>query len=191
MGEEKPDYLIRDLAVIEPTLAQYNLYMDSTIDNERSAKSVAKSGYSGSEAVKSGISLLIERDPILANIVATALDCEAIHKRSVVMADRMINDGKAKSTVVVEYDMRYDIKPFKDTLENIEKVIKDLRIPSPTLIKHEYKKIADNEVKDLKLRKKVYSEIDSADVGEQFVKDEELEKIVDGQKKNIAKGKEV
>jgi len=183
-GEKPPDYLIRDLAVIEPTIKQYNLYMDSAIDNERSAKSVAKSGYSGSEAVKAGISLLIERDPILANIIATALDCQVIHKRAVVMADKMINDGKATVKPAIEYDMNYDIKPFKDNLANIKAVI-DLRIPSETLTKAEYKKIADNEVKDLKIRKKVYSEIDAADVGEKVVSDEELENILTGEKKKV------
>jgi len=178
-GDKIPDYLIRDLAVIEPTLAQYNLYMDSAIDNERSAKSVAKSGYSGSEEkVKSGVALIIERDPILANIVATAIDCETIHRRAIVMADRMINDGVAKSSIKVEYDKKYDIRPFKDTLEIIRQVVKDLKIPSETLTKTEYKKIADNEVKDLKIRKKVYSEIDAADVGEKVVSDMELENIL-------------
>ena len=190
-GEKPPDYLIRDLKVIEPTIAQYNLYMDSTIDNERSAKSVAKSGYSGSEAVKAGISLLIERDPILANIVATALDCESVHKRTVIMADKMINDGVSKAKIKVGYDMDYDIKPFKETLERIRTVVKDLRVPSPTLIKSMYKKIADNEEKDPKELKKMYSEIDSADVGEQFVRDKELETILADQKKNLAKGKDL
>lgn len=189
-GEKQPDYLIRDLAVIEPTLNQYNLYMDSAIDNERSAKSVAKSGYSGDEEkVKSGVALIIERDPILANIVATAIDCETIHRRAIVMADRMINDGIAKSQVKVEYDKKYDIRPFKDTLEIIRKVVKDLRVPSETLTKLEFKKIADNEVKDLKQRKKVYSEIDSADVGEQFVRDEEMENMLQDNNKFVNNNK--
>ena len=179
-GDEKPDYLIRDLQVIEPTLKQYQLYMDSAIDNERSAKSVSKSGYSGNEKVKSGVALIIERDPILANIVATAIDCETVHKRAIVMADRMINDGITRSQVKVEYDKKYDIRPFKDTLEIIKTVVKDLRIPSETLTKTEYKKVADNEIKDLKVRKKAYSEIDSADVGESFVKDEEMENMLKG-----------
>ena len=107
------------------------------------------------------------------------------------MADKMINDGNAKAKVVVEYDKDYDIKPFKETLERIATVVKDLRVPSPTLIKSLFKKVADNEVKDLKERKKIYGEIDSADVGEQFTRDEELETILSDQKKNLAKGKDL
>lgn len=182
-GKEKPEYLIRDLQVIEPTRKQYELYMEAAIDNERSAKSVAKSGYSGNEVAKSGIALMIEKDPIIANITATALDCEAIHKKIILMADRIINDGEQRATATVAYDKNYDMKPFQDTLANIKMIVKDLHIPSPTLTRELFKKVADNEIKDPKLQKLIANEIDVADVGEAYIKDQEIEEIINGTRK--------
>lgn len=181
-GEQRPDYLIRDLAVIEPALQLYHLYMDAAIDNEKAASSVPKSGYSGEEAVKAGIALLIERDPIMANIVATALDMESIHNRILIMADKMINDGQKNAKIKVHYDKDYDLKSFKEDLENLKMIKNEIRVPSKTLMEEEYKKVVVNEVKDKKTQKKCFVEIEEADEGDMFMRDEQLEGMLNQNK---------
>jgi hypothetical protein len=120
---QKPAYLVRDLETIQPAVEQYRAYMSAAFDNEKSAKSVAKEGYGGADAAKSGFALLIEREPIMANIVATALDMQEIHRRVLHMADAMVHDGggQYQSEITVEYDMDYDIQAFS-SLWSITKI---------------------------------------------------------------------
>jgi hypothetical protein len=180
-GEKEPSYLTRDLGVIEPAISMYNLYMDAAIDNEKSAKSVSKSGYDGSDVVKSGLALIVERDPIMANIVMTALDCEKIHQNILIMADLMINDGVEKTNVVVEYDKKYDMTPFKTTLENVKIMLNEIRIPSDTFNKQLFKKVVSSEVKDTVTKQKCNEEIEAADMGEKIISDFDLENQLTGE----------
>lgn len=170
---QMPQYLIRDLGVIAPSIEQYRLYMNSAFDNEKSAKSVAKEGYGGDDVAKSGFAMIVEREPILANIVATAMDMQSIHKRVLVMADAMINDGRRDTGIEVEYDMDYDIEAFSKLLENT-KALMEARIPSTIVKQEQHKRVAARVVTEPDKRKEAFDEIEAHDYGENTETDEQI-----------------
>jgi hypothetical protein len=173
---QKPAYLVRDLATIQPAIEQYRSYMAAAFDNEKSAKSVAKEGYGGDDATKSGFALLIEREPIMANIVATALDMQEIHRRVLHMVDAMVHDGGAgyESEIMVEYDMDYDIQAFSNLLDDTKKLMES-RIPSAIVKQEQYKRIASRVVTEPERREEAYKEIEEFDYGQETETDEQVQ----------------
>lgn len=184
-GENKPEYLSLNLDVVDRATQLYNRYIGEAFDNEKSARSVAKSGYDGSDAVKSGFAMVLEREPILANIVITAMACETAHNRVLEYADLWINDGqRTVEGNYVQYDKDYDIDSFEQTLTDTEK-LKKIGTKSQTLIKERMKKIATREIKDMKLRQQAFQEIDTADYGDEYESDYMLNNRIENTEDNV------
>jgi hypothetical protein len=149
--------------------------MNSAFDNEKSAKSVAKEGYGGDDVAKSGFAMIVEREPILANIMATAMDMQAIHKRALVMADAMIANGRRDAGILVEYDMDYDIEGFTSLLDNTKKVVSEINIPSITVKQEQHKRVAARIITEPDRRKKAFEEIEAHDYGKDTETDAQIE----------------
>ena len=164
-GKEKPDYLVRDLEIIDHAWKAYLHYIGEAFENEKSARTVKKAGYGGEDVATSGFDRLLLREPMKANIVATALDCQTVHKRLLVMADRMINDGRRESEISVVYDLDYDLTPLSNLLDDCKKLITESEIPSTRVKKEMHKRIATRVVGEPDKLEEAYGEIEAADYG--------------------------
>lgn len=177
-GEHKPEYLTKELDAIDKSMDLGNKWMMDAFDNEKSAKSVAKSGYDGSDYVKSGFAMVVEREPILANIMATAMDMESLHNKMLMMADKMIHDGeRTQKTDYVTYDMDYDITPMDAFVEETGKIMTVSK--SPTVKRERQKALAAREIEDPKIRQEAFDEIDSMTFDDNSIGDESLLNLID------------
>jgi hypothetical protein len=172
----KPEYLSSDLNVITFAERQYDRYMTEAIDNERSAKSVSRTG-TGTEQAMSGVALMFLRDPVVANIYSTALDMESCHERVLDMADRMIHNGQRTRTAQVEYKKDYDIKSFDQELQEL-KTAYEIGLHTDIVYKEMEKKVVSSVVRDPSLRNEAFKQIDGADYGEKTVSDNDLMTII-------------
>ena len=178
-GEQKPEYLTKDLDAVQKANDRGDKYMSNAFDNEKSAKSVAKSGYDGSDVVKSGFAMVVERDPIMANITATANDCEALQNNIMLIADKIINNGRVTvdGGEYVKYDKEYELQPYVEFMSETEKFMQVA--VSDTAKRERQKKINTREITDSELRNKANDEVDMYDFGEMSLSDDELNKMVD------------
>ncbi len=178
-GEKEPGFLTKDLDSIPAAVNQYKIYMAQAIDNEKSAKSLGKAGVDGADIAQSGIAKAIDRDPIEANIVSTATDCEALHRKILNMAAKMLEETTEK--ISVEYEKKYDIKSFETKLENLKKFVTDIKgYPSITGKREMYKSVTEGITEDAEIAKTINNEIDTADVSESIVDNAALEALMKG-----------
>lgn len=180
-GQTPPAFLTKDLQSIPIATEQYKLYMSEAIDNEKSAKSLGKLGVSGNDIAQSGIAKAIDRDPIEANIVATATDCESLHRKILSMACRILEERE--DSIKVEYEKTYDIKSFDAKLENLKKFVNDIKgYPSITGKREMYKSITEGITEDPDKANTINTEIDNADVSESIVDNAALEALINPKK---------
>jgi hypothetical protein len=176
-GDKPPQYLTKDLQSIPVARDQYRLYMAEAIENEKSNKSMGNKGVDGTDVMQSGIAKAIDRDPIEANIVSTATDCESLHKKILVMAAQMLEEKE--DDISVEYEKKYDIKSFEDKLNNLKTIVTDIKgYPSITGKREMYKSITPGITEDPEIAKTINDEIDTADVSESIVNNAALEALI-------------
>ena len=165
------EYLTKELESIEWSEKGCDKYLQSAIDNERSAKSVAKEGYSGTTLAESGLAKLIEEEPVYARINTVASRAKQMHKNMLNMACDMIE----KCDNELEYPDNYERQYFEELLNKIIKSQK-VRIQSETYDKEMQKRIVGNIVSERELLNKIEKEIDSAPAKE-YITDEYLESV--------------
>jgi len=192
-GDKAPGFLTRDLTVIESAMNQYREYMKNAFENEKNAKSVGKLGYGGDDVgdSASGFAKIIDREPMEANVIATAIDMQSIHRRIMAMAQSMIDGlpcvpaGTAQR-FIVEYSMKYDVTPLATLLDETGKAI-GLKIPSAVVLKELYKKIAARIITDRDVMQQATEEINAADVLGVEPVDQDLRDTIAGVKPDDSK----
>lgn len=155
-GDVAPSYLVKDLRASEfMDWARY--YMNATIDNERDLRSVVKLGANGSGVAESGISKMVERDPIKANLAALACDIETVYGKIATMVAKIMatNDDST-----LEFDRDYDYRTLDQKYDELKKAL-DSKIEevSPTLFKEHYRNIAPDVTNDQEVIDAVNEEI--------------------------------
>lgn len=189
-GEKVPAYLVRSLELIPLGNAQYQLYMAEAIENEKNAKSVRKKGVDGADVQQSGIQTAFEQDPIKANIASTAIDCEILHRKILSMASLILKDVEQVEWKV-EYEREYDIKSFEQKLNNLKTFVADISgYPSETGKRTMYKSITSQITDDPKLAKTINQEIDEADMSEEIIKKEDIDKLMNPENMDPNKAKQ-
>jgi hypothetical protein len=176
-GDKPPQFLTKDLQSIPVARDQYREYITEAINNEKNAKSIRKMGIGGEEVMQSGIAKAIERDPVQANIVSTATDCELLHRKILNMAAIILEEPLDE--INVEYEKQYDIKSFEDKLNNLVTFMtKVTDYPSITGKREMFKSVTEGITEEPETAKIINAEIDTADVSESIVNNAALEALM-------------
>lgn len=157
-GENKPEYLVKDLQV-ERMKEMALFYLQQAILNERDLKSVTKIGETGAIQNQSGISKMVDREPMEASLNSLAVDLEHYtNKVYEMVADMLL----VEDDHVFNIDKDFDLKTLSDKYNDIILASKaNLNQLAPTLYKEQIKAIVPSLVSDIDKQNQIYEEIDT------------------------------
>lgn len=180
VGEKPPEYLVKDLEGIEHGMNLARYYLAQAFENERDMRSVSKKSSSGSEEMieQSGLAKLVDRDPIEANLVSLAEDCELYAQKVYDIVATML---RTKNDAVFEFDKDFDLRAFKQKLEEIKMAAEaGMKKMTPTGYKELHKNLVPDITDDSDTQKAMIAEIDDAEVEED---DTFLDKMLEQEEK--------
>lgn len=177
LGEHMPEYLLKQLAT-DDIMKVGQWYIQMATENERDLKSVVKRGSGDGDASQSGVAKMLDREPLEANLVSLAEDCETYSTKINDMAARMLNQ---ENDYNLEFDKDFDFRSLKQKFDEIESAQKvSMSKMSPTLYKEMHKNLVGEITRDVDVQDICITEIDNAD-DEDLLLDESINKIVNGQ----------
>ena len=166
-GVNIPEYLVKDLSSVAESKAMSEDYFMAAADNERDLKSVTrKSPGGGSETsiAISGISKMLDRDPIVSNLASLAADLHSWYAKTMDVVSKILN---VNDDTVFEFDTEFDLKPISQKIDEVKKAEEtQLFKASPTARKTMYKDLTGNITDDKDTMTKMQDEIDASDFDE-------------------------
>lgn len=170
-GEERPEYLTKDLQAVPLSTQRAYEYFFAAINNERSMRAVTPAVSDGTQIAESGVSKMVDMQPVMAGLRATSDCLQSWSEKVIDIVKKMFNAENAES--IVEFPKRFDIgaKQFQQRLAEIKQLI-DNGYPSSTGLKTAWKSTTGDLTQDDKLAKLINEEIDST-MDEQSAIDED------------------
>jgi len=160
-GDNKPEYLTKDLGAIDKSNSQADYYFNLAIQNERTLQSIF---HKRDTVRESGITKDYDSEPTRAGLRATAEDLEQWCKNVLNMAARMLNREDLVDSFVCEFPESYILtKSLNEKFDEIGKMLKT-SYPSVTGIKEIYKSITPDIAHNSTIRDKINKEIEIADI---------------------------
>ncbi len=159
-GKEKPAYLIKGATIEEAmTLARY--YQVQAYENERDQKSVSKMGATGQKVAESGFAKVLEREPLILNIISFALDGDSLIRKIMNKVAFIVNEKT--DSFQFAFNKEYDFTTEKERYETI-KVANDPLVQlgkvTPTATKAMYRNAVKDVTRDTVEKEKINAEIE-------------------------------
>lgn len=151
--DAKPEYLARNLDLIDKASARAQKYLDLAVDNEKHALSV-----NSLKAPQSGVSKAYDFDDIHSMLASFAAALQRFETQAIGMAGKML--GEATEFAVV-YPRDFDVRDFNARLEFI-KGLRAVAYPSALGMREAYKTLTPEIAQDEKLAQQIDGEIDKA-----------------------------
>ena len=174
-GDKPPEYIKMEID-IKDKLDMAIYYFEKAVENERDAKSVQKKGATGSTVAESGISKIVDRDPIEAKLDATAKDGEAVYHKIMNMINKIF---KKDEGFTFEYNKDYNLTPMSVMIDNIVKAESSkLSAMTETGYKKLYKNLTPLLTDDKEEAQEINNEIESSNIesfNDMDIKLEEME----------------
>lgn len=186
-GEQKPEYLVKDLQAVDKANSQSLYYFNAAIQNERSLQSIQKKRDTVRE---SGETKQYDAEPARAALRTTSNKLELWCKKVLNMVAMMLDREKLTDSYVCEFPQRYILtKSVEEKFANIKSAIEN-QYPSITGRKEMFKSLTPDIAHDEELRAIIDKEIDAADIvvdpDEQVMKEVEKEMAAQNKEKETS-----
>lgn len=152
--KNKPEFMARNLDLIEKAATRAERYYDLAIDNEKHPLSIQNA-----EAPQSGVSKSYDFVDINAMLSSFAAAMERFDRQAVNMAALMLDE---KDQSQIDYSREFDVRTFNQRLEFI-KGLRETGFSSKTGLREAFKTITPEITPDVKLQAVINEEIDSTE----------------------------
>jgi len=115
-GDRAPEYLVKDLQV-DKFMEWAKFYCDCAIENEKDLKSVIKKGTGNTVVEQSGISKIVDREPIEYNLISLAEDIEQYADKVFFYFSQLSGET---SEPIFEFDKDFDMRSFEQKMNEIK-----------------------------------------------------------------------
>ncbi len=186
-GEVLPQYLVKELAV-EMIKEWAMSYAQAAYENERDLKSVVKrgNGDAAKQVAESGISKIIDRDPLETNLISLAEDIEICTDKIFQIVTKLLEE---EDNHKFEFDKDFDLKTLSVKFDEIQKAQNaGIERKSISLANEMWKNVIGNITRDVETQEAAKEEIDNSEPLEPD--EEEINKLIDSQFSNNIKKKE-